>query len=74
VADPAAVDIARRFFRVIEHDDGTWACRDGRHVIDHHDNQDDALTHVALIASDYRPARIYLHHLNGRVSPVATLD
>ena len=68
------MDIARRFFRVIECDDNTWACRDGRDEVDRHDHQDEALEHLAVIASEHRPSRIYLHRLDGRVLALVTLD
>ena len=68
------MDIGRLFFRVIEQDDGTWACRHGFRGLDRHDTQDAAVVHITELADKQRPIRIYLHHLDGRVSLVSTLD
>jgi hypothetical protein len=68
------MDIARRFFRMIECEDGTWACRHGRDELDRHDDRDEALKHISRVASERRPARIFLHRLDQAVFTIATLD
>ena len=68
------MEMGRRYFRVIEREDGTWACHHEDHDIDRHERQDEALWHIAEIASDHRPSRILLHHIDGRVLSIAALD
>jgi hypothetical protein len=68
------MEMRRRYFRVIEREDGMWACHHDPHDIDRHEHQDQALWHIAEIASSYRPSRILFHHLDGRVLSIATLD
>jgi uncharacterized protein DUF2188 len=62
------------FFRVLEHDDGTWSCRSGRREIDRHDQRDDALDHITAIASKRRPSQVLVQHLDGHLRRAATFD
>jgi len=55
------------FFRVIEQDDGQWACRHGRHVYDSHPLLDQAIEHISAIAALQQPAELFVHRLDGRV-------
>ena len=65
---------ARLFFRVIEDDDGTWACRRGREELDRHVGFDEALDHVTKLASVHRPAEVFVHHFDGRVHSAVVID
>lgn len=73
-SQPAVVDPGRLFFRLIEHDDGWWACRRGREEIDRHPHQDQALDHMTELAASNRPSRVYVHNADGRVFAIATFD
>ncbi len=67
------VDSARWFFRAIESADG-WICRHGTLVYDSHPTLEDALAHLATLASADAPAEVFVHHLDGTVVSVATYD
>ena len=47
----------RLYFRVIERQDGSWACHHDHHDIDHHADKNDALSHVAALWVRARLAR-----------------
>jgi hypothetical protein len=55
------------FFRVIERDDGRWACRHGRQEFDAHPLLDEAIEHIKALAARQRPAQLFLHRLDGTV-------
>jgi hypothetical protein len=55
------------FFRVIEQDDGRWACRHGRQEYDTHPRLDQAIEHIQALAAQQRPAQLFLHRLDGTV-------
>jgi hypothetical protein len=61
------------FFHIVERDDGNWACRHGRHEYDAHRELRDAVEHITAIASDQRPAEIFLHRLRRPAQTVAVL-
>jgi hypothetical protein len=69
VVDPGCL-----FFRLIEHDDGSWTCRRGQEDLDHHPGHDQALAHMTDVAAAHRPSRVYVHHNDGRVFAVASFD
>ena len=73
-ADGDRVTVGRLYFRVIERDDGSWARRRGVWEIDSHADMDEAMQHIATVADEHRPSEIFVHHPDGRVSSVATLD
>jgi hypothetical protein len=62
------------FFRLIEHDDGSWTCRRGRQDFDRHPSQDEALAHILEVAGAHPPSRVYVHHRDGRVFTAASFD
>ncbi len=62
------------FFRVVEQDDGSWLCRRGREEFDFHAQLDDAIEHTIGIASEDPPSEVFIHHRDGRVQNIATLD
>jgi len=64
----------RWFFRVIELDDGRWACRHGTEEFDRHDELSDAVGHIRVIAAEHTPAELFVHHLDGRVGSGGVLD
>jgi hypothetical protein len=64
----------RWFFRVIELDDGAWACRRGVEEFDRHDELYDAVSHIRVIASEHTPAELFVHHLDGTVGSAGVLD
>lgn len=66
--------VSTYFFRVIEHEDGLWSCRRGRADLDVHARLDDAIEHTTRIASQYPPSEVFVHHVDGRVQSIATLE
>jgi Uncharacterized protein conserved in bacteria (DUF2188) len=66
--------VATFFFRVAEQEDGSWLCRRGREEFDVHEQLDDAIEHTTGIASEDRPSQVFVHHRDGRVETIATLD
>jgi Uncharacterized protein conserved in bacteria (DUF2188) len=66
--------VATFFFRVVEQDDGSWLCRRGREEFDFHAQLDDAVEHTTGIAGEDRPSKVLVHHRDGWVQTVATLD
>jgi hypothetical protein len=55
------------FFRVIEQDDGRWACRHGRQVFDTHLLLDEAIEHIRALAARQLPAQLFLHRRDGTI-------
>lgn len=70
----SVTDSGRWFFRVIEHDDGTWTCRAGRQDIDQHASLREAMTHILTVADENRPSEVFVHHADGRVRSEASFD
>lgn len=58
------------YFRVIETHDGRWACRRGRSVLDTHPDLGEAVEHITSVVAESRPARLFLHRLDGSVSDI----
>lgn len=63
----------RLYFRVIEQDTGSWACRRGRDDIDDHPTLQEAVDHMAALAAQHRPSEVLVHHRDGRVESAALL-
>jgi len=61
------------FFRVVELDDGRWACRHGSHEYDTHPALNQAIEHIATVAAENRPAELFLHRLDGSVRSLGTV-
>ena len=59
-------------FRVVELEEGTWACRRGRTTVDEHDALDEALTHTCALAAEDRPSQVRVHHLDQPPTIAAT--
>ena len=51
------------WYRVVEHEDGTWSCRLGLKVYDTHDELADAIEHCKAIAAADRPSAVFVHPL-----------
>jgi Uncharacterized protein conserved in bacteria (DUF2188) len=66
--------VSTYFFRVVELEDGSWLCRRGREEFDVHEQLDDAIEHTTGIASDHPPSQVFVHHRDGQVQTIATLD
>jgi hypothetical protein len=62
------------FFRVIEHEDGGWACRWGLHVFDIHDELHDAVRHCSELAGQHRPSQLILHPRDGTARLLESFD
>ena len=62
------------FFRVVEQADGLWSCRRGREDFCSCDQLDDAIAHTTDFAREHLPSEVVVHHLDGSVHRVATLD
>jgi hypothetical protein len=73
-AAPRVGRVSTYFFRVIEQEDGSWSCSRGREDFDFHAHLDDAIDHITGIASEHSPSDVFVHHLDGRVQSIATLD
>ena len=54
-------------YRVIEDDEGGWACRFGRTEFDRHATLADALTHIEVLAAAVECDDILVHHQSGTV-------
>lgn len=65
---------ARLYFRIIEQDDGRWACRRGLAQLDEHHVLDAALEHITELAGAHRPSTVFAHYLDGQVRTLAALD
>ena len=63
----------RWFFRVIELDDGRWACRHGVEEFDTHGEMGDAVAHIRSIAGAHLPAELFMHGLDGSVRSIGVL-
>jgi hypothetical protein len=61
------------FFRVIELDDGRWACRHGSLEYDIHALMNQAIEHITALAANQRPAELFLHRLDGSVRSLGTV-
>lgn len=68
------MNLARHSFRVIELDDGRWACRRGLQELDIHAHVDAAVDHIIAIAAQHSPSQVIAHHLDGRVRHLHILD
>jgi len=55
------------FFRVIELDDGRWACRRGRAELDGHAHLQDAVEHLSTLADRESHAQLFVHRQDGSV-------
>ena len=53
------------FFRVIELSGDRWACRHGTLEYDTHPVMSEAIDHIRALATDQRPAELFLHRLDG---------
>ena len=61
------------WFRVIELEDGEFACRFGLTEYDRHEAASAAVDHLKQIASEHRPAQVFLHLRDGSTSLAADL-
>jgi Uncharacterized protein conserved in bacteria (DUF2188) len=66
--------VSTYFFRVVEQEDGSWSCRRGRDEFGWFDLLDDAIEHTTAIASEHPPSAVFVHHLDGRVQNIASLE
>ena len=66
--------VSTYFFRVVEQEDGSWLCRRGREELDVHAQLDDAVDHTTGNAREDRPSQVIVHHRDGQVQTVASLD
>jgi hypothetical protein len=57
-AAEGAVVKGRLFFRVVERQDGRWACRRGRTELDSHVALAEAVVHMRALASQHRPSEV----------------
>jgi hypothetical protein len=55
------------YFRIVELSGARWACRHGRRMIDIHAELGPAIEHLTAVASQYRPATLFVHRLDGSV-------
>jgi hypothetical protein len=61
------------WFRVIEVEEGVFACRFGLTEYDRHDTASAAIDHLKTIAADHSPAQVYLHPRDGVTHLVAEM-
>lgn len=55
------------YLRAIELDTGRWACRFGRTEYDTHAEMEQAVQHLTTLATQHRPAQLFIHHRDGSV-------
>jgi hypothetical protein len=55
------------YFRVVELSGGRWACRHGKAVLDTHTDMQHAIDHITAVATEQRPATLFLHRLDGTI-------
>jgi hypothetical protein len=67
-------EAGRWFFSLIEDADGWWVCRTGRHELDRHVSEADALAHICELAADDPPSQVFVHRANGQVQSGAVYD
>jgi len=58
------------FLRAVELPGGEWACRHGLAEFDTHAHLHDALSHLRVLADDFAPATLVIHHRDGLVERV----
>lgn len=63
-----------QFFRIVEHEDGSWWYRRGREDLKRFWQLDDAIDHVKDIASENPPSEVLVHRRGGRPEVTATFD
>lgn len=61
------------YFRVVEISGGRWACRHGRRVFDTHPDLEAAIEHMTTLATENRPAALFLHRLDGTIHTLGVL-
>lgn len=49
------------FFRLVEVEPGTWACRRGQATIDEHGRFAEAFDHICEIAAGHPPSQVFVH-------------
>jgi hypothetical protein len=66
--------VSTYFFHVVEQEDGSWSCSWGREDFDVHAQLEDAIEHTTGVASEHTPSQVFVHHRDGQVQSIATLD
>ena len=59
------------WYRVIELEDGRWACRLGLSTFDTHDTLAEAVEHCSSIAASNQPSEVFVHRLGAGPQRVA---
>jgi len=59
-------------YRVVQQETGRWLCRFGLERFDEHTDLAAAIQHCGSIAGRNRPAHLFLHHLDGPVTCIAS--
>ena len=62
------------FFRIVEFEDGSWSCRQGRRELARFGDLDAAIETGRDIACEHAPSEVFVHDLNGRVQSIATFE
>ncbi|MDP9227232.1 MAG: hypothetical protein M3P18_25965, partial [Actinomycetota bacterium] len=70
--DPFTLLAMAWWYRVVELEDGRWACRWGLHVYDVHHELAEAIEHCSTIAAGNAPSEVFVHGLDAGVQSVAS--
>jgi hypothetical protein len=64
------------FFHIVEKDDGSWACGEGRDYLAwrEFDELGDAIEQTARLASENAPSEVQVHLVDGQEVSIATFD
>ena len=71
---PNATAVMMWFFRILELEDGRWACRRGRFTTDEHDTFAESLIHTKTLAAAEPPSRVFVHPLDSPPWIAAVFD
>jgi hypothetical protein len=66
-------DVARWFWRAIEHEAG-WICHRGPVELDRHPSLAEAVEHLRAIAIEHGRGQVFAHYLDGRVETVGVYE
>jgi hypothetical protein len=66
--------VARYFFHIVEHEDGSWSSTRGREHVGAHAQLENAIEYTKVIAGEHGPSEVFVHRLDGPVRSIATFD
>lgn len=63
-----------QFFRILEHEDGSWWYRRGREDLKRFWQLDDAIDYVTNVARAHRPSEVLVHRLDEPTEVITTFE